>query len=70
VIVALALGAQVPASFVISASQGLAGPTAWVDASMDVAIALLAFGIIPMTRVWVRLLNRGALGVVAEVPAS
>jgi hypothetical protein len=70
VIVALALGAQVPASFVISASQGLAGPTAWMDASMDVALALLAFGIIPMTRVWVRLLNRGAPGVVVEVPAS
>jgi hypothetical protein len=70
VIVALALGAQVPASFVISASQGLAGPIAWVDASMDVALALLAFGIIPMTRVWVRLLNRSAPRVVAEVRAS
>jgi hypothetical protein len=70
VIVAVALGAQVPASFAISMSQGLAGPTAWVDASMDVVVALLAFGIAPMTRVWERLLKRKAPGVAAAARAS
>lgn len=59
VVVALALGAQVPASFVISMSQGLAGPTAWVDASMDVVVAVLAFGIVPMTQAWGRTGDRG-----------
>jgi hypothetical protein len=65
VLVAVALGAQVPASFAMSASQDLAGPTAWVDASMDVVVALLAFGIVPMTQVWGRLLKRHAPRVVA-----
>jgi hypothetical protein len=60
VIVALALGAQVPASFATSMSQGLAGPTAWVDSSMDVVVALLAFGIVPMTQAWGLLLKRRA----------
>jgi hypothetical protein len=66
VIVALALGAQVPASFVMSLSQGLAGPTAWVDATLDVVVAVLAFGIVPMTQVWERLLKRRAPRVVVE----
>jgi hypothetical protein len=66
VVVALALGVQVPASFVIAMSQGLAGPTAWVDASMDVVVAVLAFGIVPMTQAWGRLLKRRAPRVVTE----
>jgi hypothetical protein len=70
VVVAVALGAQVPASFAISASQDLAGPTAWVDASMDVVVSLLAFGIVPMTSVWGRLLNGSAPREVAEARAS
>jgi hypothetical protein len=65
VMVALVLGAQVPASFAIT--QGLAGPTAWVDSPVDVLIAVLAFGIVPATRVWVRLLKRDPRRVVAEV---
>ena len=66
VIVAIALGAQVPASFVIAMSQDMAGPTAWVDTSMDVVVALLAFGIVPMTQAWGRLLKRRVPQVVAE----
>ena len=50
----------IAAVFVIAMSQDLAGPTAWVDASMDVVMAVLAFGIVPMTQVWGRLLDRRA----------
>jgi hypothetical protein len=60
VIAALALGAQVPASFAMAMSQDMAGPTAWVDASMDVVVAVLAFGIVSMTEAWGRLLKRRA----------
>jgi hypothetical protein len=70
VVIALALGTQVPASFVIAMSQGLAGSTAWVDASMDVVVAVLAFGMVPMTHAWERLLQRRAPRVVAEAPTS
>lgn len=66
VMVALALGPQVPASFVIAMSQGLAGSTAWIDASMDVVVAVLAFGIAPMTLAWGRLVKREAPQAIAE----
>jgi hypothetical protein len=70
VIVAIALGAQVPASFVIAMSQDMAGPTAWVDASMDVVVAVLAFGIVPMAQAWGRLLKRRPPRVIAEARAN
>jgi hypothetical protein len=47
---AVALGSQIPASLAIALSQRLTGPVAWIDASMDVAIALLAFSIAPLAR--------------------
>jgi len=52
---AVALGSQIPASFAIALSQRLTGPVAWVDASMDVLIALLAFSIAPLARMSQRL---------------
>jgi hypothetical protein len=51
VALAVALGSQIPASLANALSQRLTGPVAWVDASMDIAIALLAFSIAPLARV-------------------
>lgn len=53
---AVALGSQIPASFAVALSQRLTGPVAWVDASMDIVIALLAFSIAPLARLSQRLL--------------
>jgi hypothetical protein len=66
VVIALALGSQVPSSMATAFSQHLTGPVAWVDASLDVAIALLAFSIAPLARVTRNILHRRATSPVAD----
>jgi hypothetical protein len=66
VLIAVALGAQIPASLAISLSQGFVGPVAFVDALVDVAVALLAFSIAPLSTVSRRLFERQLRGVPAQ----
>jgi hypothetical protein len=58
VVIALALGAQVPASFASAISQGNLGPVAIRDASMELVVACLCFAIAPLSRAWDQLLAR------------
>jgi hypothetical protein len=60
VVIALALGAQVPASFASAVSQGNLGPVAIRDASMEFVVACLCFAIAPLCLAWDQLLARRA----------
>jgi hypothetical protein len=60
VAIAIALGAQIPASFVNGISQGSLGPVAIRDASMVVVVACLSFAIAPLSTAWARILERHA----------
>lgn len=60
VVIAMALGAQVPASFANAASQGFLGPIAFRDSSVEVVVACLCFAIAPLSRAWGQLLARRA----------
>jgi hypothetical protein len=65
VLIAVALGAQVPASLANALAQGRLGPVAFVDATVDIGVSLLAFGIAPLSAV-----SRRVLGSSARRPAT
>jgi hypothetical protein len=60
VLIAVSLGAQIPASLAVSLSQGEVGSVAITDAMIDIAVAILAFSIAPLSVVSRRLFERPA----------
>ncbi|MGH2640744.1 MAG: hypothetical protein ACRDGO_03485 [Actinomycetota bacterium] len=68
-LIAVSLGAQIPAAFAVSLSQGSVGPIAIADASVDIAVAVLAFSIAPLTPMVRRLLARNAGSAPARAPS-
>jgi hypothetical protein len=58
VLIAVALGAQIPASLANSLSQGYLGPVAVLDAAVDIGVAVLAFSIAPLSALSRRLLRQ------------
>ena len=68
-LIAVSLGAQIPASLAVSLSQGAVGPIATADASVDIAVAVLAFSIAPMTPIVRRLLARHGGGAPVHAPS-
>jgi len=60
VLIAVCLGAQIPASVAISLSQGELGSVAITDALIDTAVAVLAFSIVPVSVMSRRLFERPA----------
>lgn len=60
VLIAISLGAQIPASFAVSLAMGEVGPVAITDALIDIAVAVLAFSIAPLSVVSRRLFERPA----------
>jgi len=59
-LIAVSLGAQIPASLAVSLSQGVVGPIATADAFLDITVAALAFSIAPLTPISRRLHVRHA----------
>ena len=60
VLIAVSLGAQIPASLAVSLGQGEVGSVAITDALIDIAVAVLAFSIAPLSVVSRRLFDRPA----------
>jgi hypothetical protein len=60
VLIAVCLGAQIPASVAISLGQGELGSFAITDALIDTAVAVLAFNIAPLSVVSRRMFERPA----------
>jgi hypothetical protein len=59
-LIAVSLGAQIPASLAVTIGQGEFGPVAITDAFVDIAVALLAFSIAPLSVVSRGFLERPA----------
>lgn len=60
VLIAISLGAQIPASLAVSLGQGEVGSVAITDALIDIAVAVFAFSIAPLSVVSRRLFERAA----------
>ena len=58
VLVAVSLGAQIPGSLAVALGQGEVGSVAITDALVDIAVAVLAFSIAPLSVVSRRLFER------------